>query len=1238
MRISAKQIDRWADTPAAKGDLPVLVRRLICATATLTELVVRGADTSNFPGWDGEIHASTGGTWVPAGQSRWEMGCNEEAGDKANSDYKTRTEATSPEEAKELDYLFVTPRIWAGKKAWQEKAQKKGHWRSVRAYDADDLEVWLEDASGVRLWLADLLGLHGPGVTSVEAFWETWRTQTQISLTAASIMAGRSAQAEQLAKALAGAPPILTLEADSCEEAVAFACAQIDALGRADEAVCVTEVDGWRFVDANPALRILLATNPSVAAARAPRAGTTLIVAISAGDRALSGSAIEADLVLERPDGQSFERALIDLGEERADAARLTSTCGRSWSVYRRRRARNPAISRPAWMADPSASCLTAIVLVGAWNGGRGGDVACVEAVTGRKYEEVERDLLKLATMDDAPVLKIGSIWKAKAPLELLYLYGPALTGDQLARFFSTATAVLTKPDPALELEPDKRWMANVYGRVRDESGIVISSVVDSLAKLNLYAENTGNDTIMAGVHRLVTDLFEDADAQRWLSLSDFVRELAEACPELFLRTVHASLQRADAPIGALFTENTDDLMFGKSWHTHLLWALEILAWSPKHLALVCDALARLVAYPVLKNLMNRPINSLISVLRPEWPQTTATVTQRIAVIDRLIRDHIDVAWEVLTHYIATGPSFGSANAKPRWRDYDSGAPEPNQADGSELYFGELGVRILALAAGHSDRIATLVQGIDGFEGDYRDQLLGLLRGSTAFPDAGRQIVRDALRKHLSWHFSHNRKDATAIAEATSLRPLFDELAPDDLAMRHAWVFESGWVELPDGREQNYQESNALRERLQVSTVEEIFQAAGWTGVERLIELAKDPFLVGWRVGASPSTQPQLADWVLGRLASQGGLRHSPVLRGVLHGMPRVARLALLEQLRASPEAEVLLAVLADSPFSRETWDFVDALPDEVGAEYWRRVQPDFLRDDGPDLQYVVDKLLAVDRHRTAFNVLQYQPASIGTPRLLALLEGILRDANPDGVQLDGYRICEALAALAKDESVPRRQLAVLEFHYSDAFERRKGSATLRAEMISDPEFFMELICLAFRSKDPDEASAEGSSPLGAKAWQILHNGRGVPGMDSSGKIEHKQFFDWIERVRSMAREKHRADATDSTIGSWLSHCPEDADGLWPCAAVRELLEDPSAEIIRGGFQSGVYNNRGVHSRAMLAGGGPERSLVERYRAAADAVRDGYPQTAATLDALARGYERDARDHDDDAALMREGP
>lgn len=1227
-------IDAWADKAEAEGLLPELVRRLIAATAELTELVVRGADTSNFPGWDCSVTARVANAWVPADRSRWEMGTSSAPLKKARGDFKTRTDETPADQAQDIAFVFVTPRIWAGKTDWGEQAERVGHWRIVRAYDADDLATWLENAGSVALWFGERLGVRGPGVATVTETWDTWRDQSTLTITREAFVAGRASQVEQFATLIAQRPTLLSVYADSSEEAVAFACAQLDALGMADRSVCVTHPDGWSFADAHPGLQFLVAANAQVAAARAPRDGSCLIVPAHLGDSTRGESTREAqDIVLARPGAQSFEEALVELGEEPADAARLSQSFGRSWSVYRRRRARNPAIARPAWIRDAAADCLTAIVLVGAWNEGKAGDRACVEAVTGRRYEDVERDLRKLAQLDDAPVLRIGNIWKAKAPLELLHLFASAVTNDQLARFFATAQAVLVKPDPALELEPDKRWLAAVYGRVRDESGIVLGSIVDSLIKLRVFAEETERHDWMGRVDQLVRDLLEDADGERWLSLEEWLRQLAEASPDLFLRLLDASLRLgAAAPVRRLFSEKSEDDFTGRTYHLHLLWALETLAWSPRHLVKVCDALAQLIDAPVKSNMNNRPSNSLLSLLRPWWPQTTAGAHRRVEVLDRLIARHEDVAWMLLVDMLPNATGWASANAKPRWRDYDAGAPRGNDWAEADIYLPAVGKRVLDAAEGHAERIAQLVERLDAFENGYRERLLAMIYGAVAFPDVERQHVRDALRERLSWQFSFNAQSAPAMVEATALRALFDALAPDDLVLRHAWVFANGWVDLPDGKQDDFEETNALRARLRTQAFAEIFDAAGWAGVERLAGQVGTPWIVGWQIATSDFLEQTVSDWALG-FWSAPAKPYENLLGGLLHGLPVVRRLGMLHAAERAKASEVLSRLLLAAPFDRHTWTFVEALPLNTRSAYWAAIQPGVVFAEGEDLLFVVDRLVDAGRHRAAFNALDHRPQRVDSQRLVLILNAISSGPDAEGVPLDGWRLGEALATLEADTDFPRRELAFLQYRCFDALRHgRHRPGVLFAELSRDPAFFMDLVSLATSRDD-----VEVSSATRTHAWSVLHNGRGTPGLGADGAVDRQQFFEWIEGVRKLARERDRADAADSAIGMWLSKCPPGPDGSWPCVVVRELLEDPGSERILRGLRIGVMNNRGVHSRAMDAGGTPERGLAAHFREDAASLWGTFPRTAEALEEIAKFYDHDAKWHDDDAALWEEG-
>ena len=137
-------------------------------------------------------------------------------------------------------------------------------------------------------------------------------------------------------------------------------------------------------------------------------------------------------------------------------------------------------------------------------------------------------------------------------------------------------------------MEPDKRWMAQVYGKVRGESGLLFRSVFDALVELAVRGrdyEGLAALNVDLRVERLVERLLQDADATRWLSLASHLSPFAEAAPGAFIKAVEASLRSPGTPILSLFTESVSasSPFGGGAWfYADLLWAMELVAWSPR--------------------------------------------------------------------------------------------------------------------------------------------------------------------------------------------------------------------------------------------------------------------------------------------------------------------------------------------------------------------------------------------------------------------------------------------------------------------------------------------------------------------------------------------------------------------------------------------------------------------------------------------------------------------------------
>jgi hypothetical protein len=389
--------------------------------------------------------------------------------------------------------------------------------------------------------------------------------------------------------------------------------------------------------------------------------------------------------------------------------------------------------------------------------------------------------------------------------------------------------------------------MASVYGKTRGESGIVLDAISDSLVKLSVYAErvsSSASNQILDRVTSLVRRLLHGASGEQWLSLSSLLRELAEAAPEEFLSAVDDSLRCAEQPVTCLISESSNSASTGRCWHADLLWALELLAWSPVRLYRVADALARLSEVPLPGNWGNTPGKSLHSLFRPSWPQTVASSERRLAVLDRLIQTHNESAWSLMVSMLPRRQQWAIPNAAPVWREDDAGKADLLRT--VDLgYLSEIGVRVIAQAARRPDRIASLIESLDSFEGEYRDSVLHLVQTATEFDDDGKTSIRDSLRKYLGWHNSYNqdgeRKSRSAI---DLLRPMFDHLAPADPIKAFAWLFESDWVTLPDVRERDFERHREALEQQRQHALNSVFASLGWPGISRLSSETANPMLV----------------------------------------------------------------------------------------------------------------------------------------------------------------------------------------------------------------------------------------------------------------------------------------------------------------------------------------------------------------------------------------------------------
>lgn len=1254
LTIKARQIEDWAVSQIdARSHLPVFLRKLVNSTGIdLRRVDFPGYDNAQRKGSDGFVEAGAATPWIPEGKSYWEFGTDQNQATKANSDYSNRLKSVDITERANSTFVFVTPRNWSGKTAWEKRKNEAGHWKAVRAFDASDLEQWLDQSVPAQIWLAEQLGLPDKGYETLEQAWRRWANASEPHLTP-EIFAPAVAAHKSTFKGWLNRPSEtpLVVAADSRDEALAFLACLFD-----DEEMRKFKDLAAVFTSA-ATLRTLLASSvPFIPVVHSEDVERELVGAHrrlhcicfrprNAVDR-------EADIVVDLLSYDTFEKALIGMGIERGDIERLARESGCSPTILRRRLSQNLAIRSPGWAAnDDAAKTLVPMTLIGAWHAEPEADREIVSYVADRKYETIEGDVASLLRLDDSPVWSAGRYRGVASKIDALFAIAKMVTPEDLNRFFFVAEIVLSESDPALELPEEKRWAAALYGKTRDHSGALREGICETLIILSIHGNNLFNNRLGIDVQRrvevLIHKLLTPLTLAKLLSHDHDLPRYAEAAPDEFLKVIEEALKSND-PIVFGLLKPVDGGLFG-AWpsRTGLLWALECLAWKPQNLPRVSAILAQLSRRKINDNWANKPDASLKAVFRSWWPQTAASVEERGKALALIIRRFPDVGWEICIDQIKPGSRFGSYSYRPRWRSYASGAGQV--VTYKERYdFNRKVLDFLFAWHPHDEKtLGDLVESLHGMRDEDQVKVWDLINDWRPNADeAAKAELRERIRRFA---FTRGRQRQLGEAIHDRSREAYDSLLPQDPVIRHGWLFADGWVqesadEIEEG-DFDFHKREERIDRLRREAAIEIWTERGFEGVKELLTSSGAAGTVGRYAALCVTGIKPRVDFIRRCLSLEEELwsKAEWCLQGFLWAIEEDSRAEMLQAAVGGVSAEDLTRLFVCAPFQASTWRLLDSYGEDIRAGYWNNAMPSWGRHTPAELTEMIDRLLEAKRPRAAFRAVHMDFKNIETARLKRLLRDVATvNAEPAGhFRLDRYHISEVLDSLDGRTGVTRDEMAQLEFLFIDALNDSKhGIPNLESQIAESPGVYVQAVALAYKrsdeGEDPPEWRAETPeqrSAIASAAYRLLNQITKIPGTNENGKIDATALVAWLSDVRRLCREYARSDIGDHCLGQLLARAPEGENGIWPCEAVCEAMEGIASPEIGRGFYIGVHNSRGVHVRG--EGGEQERELTAKYRAWAERLHFDYPYVGGVLEEIAESYEREAGWHDSDAIIRK---
>ena len=1257
LMVKAKDIEAWADSIDSRSRLPVLLRNLVHSTCNgLRQVDFPGNDNAQRPGWDGMVETTEGNSWVPEGSSAWEFGTGRNVMRKANNDYSKRTDDTSETERQRTTFVFVTPREWAGKADWVTERRAEGNWQDVRAFDSSDLEQWLEQSVPAQAWFGNLRGLHMGGVKSLDQCWVEWCADCEPVFTEHIFDEALTAFGGKVCSHLRDSKVgLLRIVADSREEGLAFLHT---ALSRCDEDLQGVLDRMVVFAERNQLPKLAVGSPgfiPVIADMEVEkelaRSGCKIKGIVIEWRTAVQHEAV---VTLEPLSAQAFAKALESMGLDRGRIDRLDRESGRSLTVLRRRLAESAALADPSWSTDQElAEAIGPMMLAGAWNTNNEADRYLMGELSGCDYEQLDKRFTQLLDLEDSPVWSAGGLQGVVSKIDALYGVHRWVNRDLIERFMEVAELVLSERDPALDLPEDERAMAAIFGKSREISSPFRKGLAESLVLLAMHGDRllgkrTGLDPAQMAA-ALVRGLLEPMTEESLQSQASNLPLYAEAAPDEFLSIIQRDLKKKQ-PAAAALMKPVADTMFGRHDRVHLLSALGILGWSPELLPRVVELLGRLAELEPDDNMVNKPSESLLSLLRWWMPQTAASLKQRIAAFDRLVTDRPEIGWQVAVSQFSQHPSLAFHGQKPMWRGYALGWSSSVNHLEANAFVQHCVEKCLRWPSAHSaEQLDDLVSRAESMDPKQRDRLgKAITSWSKSANDKELAWLWERVRvtmKRMMRRAVNHRNDMPEFADCVLLAEnAMCALEPQDPVWKHAWLFRSGWVEegwgdVDEGT--SLASSDKFVRNLRLSAMREVIDECGQAGILRLAFSGRGAVVAG-RCAAEAiedfRQRLELTRLVLTDADVLTSQRHQGLLQGLLRGVGTPCAIRLFDALRHEWGEDVGVRLLCLSDFNRPIWDKVQALGEFVAQGYWTQVEPFWGQHNEEDTNYVVVRLLEASRALAALDFVHLDWGRVDSALIGRILTEMPNSAQSDfsRVSLDQYSIEQAFKVLIERNALSRSSMAQLEFLYLELFWPETGKTpNLEKEIEANPELFCEAIALAYHPDDFDGNSEDSDNDQGMadKAYKLLDGLTRIPGHDEDGSLSPHRLGEWIRRARELCGASGHRTVGDHRIGQLLSAAPEGEDGVWPCVPVREVLDSVLNEDIEEGFQIGRRNSRGVHARA--EGGSQERELAAQYEDWAKACDYSFPRVAAALRGLARAYLREARWEDQEAAVQR---
>lgn len=884
---------------------------------------------------------------------------------------------------------------------------------------------------------------------------------------------------------------------------------------------------------------------------------------------------------------------------------------------------------------------LALLCLIGQFDSANPNDVEIISGMFGDTHDQSLRKIQSISNDNSNALQLVGTTWKVAQPLDTLTKLGEYIFDNDIDHLESIYLKVLQEIDPALGLPPEERHMASFHNKHYTYSKSLRSGLSNSMAMIannpKILKRCASDKVAMVSVMsvRKLLENYESADV--WASLTEHASTLAQTAPDDFLSILEKTLKLSkNNPFQILSSESSGDPFFQKDYISSFRWALADLAWISEFFTRAIFILSKLSSLEVVAvNKQNHALDTILHTILPWRPQTLASTEVRYRVVEQIIKNDKKAGLVLLKQLLPNVTQTSVEREWPSWlmkpSAYKANEVVTTQDVWSQSsYYSLLYVKTIK----STDEIVEAIHNINHLTEDA--VLLLTAKIEKSYPSYSERKLHTIWSALVEFNSDTGRrptpKHLLANNGMVEIQRIIKILEPSDPIERYARLFSHYDHELMDtkdwkkGEEQiRLQRQDALINSLKSKTTSEL---------SRLIDISKMPEQLGSALGYIK--YDNLDELILPTFIRKNEA-HKKVASAFIYSrfFYNNQTVEWVKEINFdSWKDDLKVTFLLSLPFKKTVWDLVKKQSSYVNTNYWKSIE-DFrpMHNEGYS-EYAVARLLNAKRPLAALNCIYWSSfvgenkGSINLEQTLAtLLESVSTQEDVSVSRRLHYELSEIIEYLQKNTDFTKTDLWKVEWAYLPLFSKGDNHQPLSLIYLiaNDAEFFCSLVQMGYKSKTSNESKRNKiSDRVQNNLLKLLsfNDFPIMPGVDEHGKMVKNNFKKWMAQSINTCRESGHLEVALSIIGSYLINAPADPLGLWIDKSVAQYLDEEDFNEIREGFNTGIYNSRGIHS--VDPTGTDEANLRDYWAGRADKVEEsGFLNFAISLRKLSSGFERD---------------